>query len=70
MSDFSLNSSDPSKNSYYFPILIAIAAILLIIELFLMFIKEYKRDQKKGINISFDNELQSNMSYPSSEKYS
>ena len=65
MSDFSLNSSDPSKNSYYFPILIAIAAILLIIELFLMFIKEYKRDQKKGINISFDNELQSNMSYPS-----
>ena len=65
MSDFSSIFSDPSKNSYYFPIIIGIAAILLIIELSLLLIKEYKASQNQDLNISMDNTLQNNMSYPS-----
>ena len=65
MSDFSLFSSDPSKNSYYFPILISFSTVLLIIELFIMLIKDYKRSINQNVNISHDSTLQSNMSYPS-----
>ena len=65
MSDFSLFSSDPSKNSYYFPILISFSTVLLIIELFIMLIKDYKRSINQNVNISHDSTLQSNMSYSS-----
>ena len=65
MSDFSLNFSDPSKNSYYIPILVIICALLLIIELFLMIAKEYNRNANQDTNLSMDKILQNNMSYPS-----
>ena len=65
MLDFSFNISDPSKSSYYFPIIMGIAGILLIIELFIMLTKEYKRSQNQDFNVSMDLTLQNNMSYPS-----
>ena len=43
MFEFHLNLTDPSKNSYYFPILAGIATILLIIQLIIMLMKEFKR---------------------------
>ena len=64
MFEFSLNLSDPSKNSYYFPIIIGIATILLILQLIIMFLKDFRRDQNLDSNVSFDKTLQGNMSYP------
>ena len=64
MFDFSLNFSDPSKNSYYFPVIIGIATILLIIQLIILFLKDLNRDAQDP-NISMDKTLQNNMSYPS-----
>ena len=64
MFEFSLNLSDPSKNSYYFPILIGIATILLILLLIIMLLKDFRRDQNLDSNVSFDKTLQGNMSYP------
>jgi len=64
MFEFSLNLSDPSKNSYYFPILIGIATILLILQLIIMLLKDFRRDQNLDSNVSFDKTLQGNMSYP------
>ena len=37
--DFSINLSDPSKNSFYFPVLAAIGTILLLIQLLIMLLK-------------------------------
>ena len=64
MFELSLNLSDPSRNSYYFPILIGIATILLILQLIIMLLKEYGRDQNQDPNASLDKTLQNNMSYP------
>ena len=64
MFEFSLNLSDPSKHSYYFPILIGIATILLILQLIIMLLKDFRRDQNLDSNVSFDKTLQGNMSYP------
>jgi len=64
MFEFSLNLSDPSKNSYYFPIIIGIATILLILQLIIMLLKDFRRDQNLDSNVSFDKTLQGNMSYP------
>ena len=64
MFEFSLNLSDPSKNSYYFPILIGIATILLILQLIIMLLKDFRRDPNLDSNVSFDKTLQGNMSYP------
>ena len=50
--------------SYYFPILIGIATILLILQLIIMLLKEYGRDQNQDPNASLDKTLQNNMSYP------
>ena len=65
MFDFTLNLTDPSKNSYYLPILVGIATILLIIQLIIMLLKELKRESGEDANISMDKTLQQNMSYPS-----
>ena len=64
MFELSLNLSDPSRNSYYFPILIGIATILLILQLIIMLLKEYGRDSNQDPNASLDKTLQNNMSYP------
>ena len=60
MFDFTLNLTDPSKNSYYFPIIAGIATILLIIQLIIWLIKELSQKED-----DLDNTLQPNMSYPS-----
>ena len=64
MFDFSINLSDPSKNSYYFPIIIGIGTILLIIQLIIMLLKELRRDSSDP-NVSMDKTLQQDKSYPS-----
>ena len=64
MFEFHLNLTDPSKNSYYFPILAGIATILLIIQLIIMLMKEFKR--RSGGDGDVNNSmltLQPNMNY-------
>ena len=61
---FTLNFSDPSKNSFYFPIIVGIATILLIIQLIIMLLKELRREGGDDINVSMDKTLQQNISYP------
>ena len=65
MFEFSLNLTDPSKDSYYLPIILSIATIFLIIQLIIMLLKELRRDSGGDINISINKTLQHNMSYPS-----
>jgi len=65
MFELTLNLTDPSKNSYYFPILSGIATILLIIQLIIWLIKELRREGGDDINVSMDKTLQPNVSYPS-----
>ena len=65
MFEFSLNLSDPSKNSFYFPIIGGIATILLLIQLLIMLLKHLKRESSPDANISMDKTLQNNQSYPS-----
>ena len=60
-----MNFTDPSKNSYYFPILIGIATILLIIQLIILALKSYNAKKDESGNAQFDQTLQNNMSYPS-----
>ena len=64
MYEFTLNLTDPSKNSYYIPILTGIATILLIIQLIIWLIKELKKGPD-DTNASMDNTFQPNVSYPS-----
>ena len=59
MFEFSLNLTDPSKNSYYFPIILGIATILLIIQLIIMFLKELKNESSIDPNASMDKTLPS-----------
>ena len=61
MFEFTLNFSDPSKNSFYFPILIGIATILFLIQLTIWLIKSTNKDQELQLDATF----QGNMSYPS-----
>ena len=63
MFELTLNLTDPSKNSYYMPILIGIATILLIIQLLIMLLKELRRESGGDTNVSMDMTLQANMSY-------
>ena len=56
-----LNFTDPSKNSYYMPVLIGIATILLIIQLIIWMLKELRRDP--SLNESMDKTLGENISY-------
>lgn len=63
MFHFEINLSDPSRDSFYFPILIAIATILLIINLFIMLLKHYYRDPSQGQNTSFEKTFENNVSY-------
>ena len=65
MFEFSLNLTDPSKDSYYLPIILSIATIFLIIQLIIMLLKELRRESGGDINISINKTLQHNMSYPS-----
>ena len=65
MFELTLNLTDPSKNSYYFPILAGIATILLIIQLIIWSIKELRKEGGEDINVSMDKTLQPNVSYPS-----
>ena len=52
MFEETLNFYGPSKNSYYFPILLGIAIILLLIQLIINTIKGYEK--KKYLYINFD----------------
>ena len=63
MFELTLNLTDPSKNSYYMPILIGIATILLIIQLLIMLLKELRRESGADTNVSMDMTLPTNMSY-------
>lgn len=63
MFDFTLNLTDPSKNSFYFPIIMGIATVLLIIQLSIMLLKHLQRDPNQDINASMDKTLQNNVSY-------
>ena len=62
MFDININLSDPSKNSYYFPIIIGIATILLIIQLIIMLLKELRRDPS-DLNVSMDKTLAQDQNY-------
>ena len=64
MLDFTLNLTDPSKNSYYMPILVGIATILLIIQLIIMFLKKVNRNQNQDMNQSIDKTFQASFQYP------
>ena len=62
-----LNFSDPSKNSYYFPVIVGIATILLLIQLTIMIIKDYKqKNPSEGFNMnqSIDNTFNKDLKYP------
>jgi len=61
--DISLNLSDPSKNSFYFPVLAAIATILLLIQLIIMLLKDLRKDSNSNMNVSMDKTLAENQSY-------
>ena len=63
MFDFTLNLTDPSKNSFYFPIIMGIATVLLIIQLSIMLLKHLQRDPNQDINASMDKTLQNNFEY-------
>jgi MFS family permease len=63
MFDFEINLTDPSKNSYYIPILVGIATVLLTIQLIIMLLKELKRESGVDMNVSLDKTLQNNMDY-------
>ena len=65
MFEFEINLTDPSRNSYYVPILVGIATILLIMQLLIMALKELKRNSSEDINQSMDKTLQANFDYPS-----
>ena len=58
-----LNLSDPSKNSYYFPILLGISIIFLLIQLI---IKNYQKKKYPYIDVkeSFDNIFKKDKIYP------
>jgi MFS family permease len=47
-----LNLSDPSKNSYYYPILLGIATILLLIQLIILILKDYQKKKNPGVNLN------------------
>ena len=61
-----LNLTDPSKNSYYYPILLGIATILLLIQLTILLLKDYqkKRNPEINLNQSLDNTFQKDKIYP------
>ena len=61
--DISLNLSDPSKNSFYFLVLAAIATILLLIQLIIMLLKDLRKDSNSNMNVSMDKTLAENQSY-------
>jgi MFS family permease len=63
MFDIEVNLTDPSKNSYYIPILVGIATVLLTIQLIIMLLKELKRESGVDMNVSLDKTLQNNMDY-------
>ena len=61
--DFSINLSDPSKNSFYFPVIAAIGTILLLIQLLIMLLKDLRKDSNTNMNQSMDKTLADNQSY-------
>ena len=61
--DFSINLSDPSKNSFYFPVIAAIGTILLLIQLLIMLLKDLRKDSNTNMNQSMDKTLAENQSY-------
>ena len=63
MFELSLNLSDPSKNSFYFPILIAFTTILFILKLIINLLKNCKSEPNQDINDSLDKTLQVNIRY-------
>ena len=65
MFEFSINLSDPSKDSFYFPILVGVLTIILLINLIIMIIKENKRIPGQDNNMSMDRTFQNNVTYPS-----
>ena len=63
MFELSLNLSDPSKNSFYFPILIAFTTILFILKLIINLLKNCKSEPNLDINDSLDKTLEVNIRY-------
>ena len=63
MFNIEFNLTDPSKNSYYVPIIVGIATVLLIIQLIIMLLKELKRESGVDMNASLDKTLPNNMDY-------
>jgi len=61
--DFSLNLSDPSKNSFYFPVIATIALVLMLIQLIIMLLKDLRKDSNQNMNVSMDKTLGDNQSY-------
>ena len=61
--DISINLSDPSKNSFYFPVIAAIGTILLLIQLLIMLLKDLRKDSNSNVNVSMDKTLAENISY-------
>ncbi len=61
-----LNLSDPSKNSYYYPILIGIATILLLIQLIILILKDYQKKKYPDLNLnqSMENTFVRDKIYP------
>ena len=61
-----LNLSDPSKNSYYYPILIGIATILLLIQLIILILKDYQKKKYPDLNLnkSMENTFVKDKIYP------
>ena len=53
-----INLTDPSKNSYYYPVLCGIVFILVLIELLIVLLKD-----NDDLNSSMNNTCQSNVSY-------
>ena len=64
MFDLSFNLSDPSKDSYYIPFLIGSTTIILILQLIIILLKDYRRVQNQDIDISMDKTLQDYKDYP------
>ena len=62
MFHLNLNFSDPSQSSYYFPIIIGMTTILLIMNLLIVFLKE-KRKQASDPNVSINTTLEPNVNY-------
>jgi len=57
---FDLNLTDPSKNSFYFPILIILTTIILSIQLIIMYFKSNQSNLRAGQNIYIDEALELN----------